>query len=231
MRMVASYGLLIGVGQFGLMFTAMQGHISPGLASVIIQAQAFFTVTISVLVDGERLTLKNVLSLCLCGVGIFAIGLFASSDADLLGILLVLGGALSWGIANILSRRLEATNPLSLVAWSSLFAVPPLALAAFVVDGPQNVIQSVITASPGAWTTVLWQAVANALIGYSVWNWLLARHSASQIAPLGLLVPFFGLGASSLYLGEALPVWKIFAALAVVSGLALNLTARSSKAS
>lgn len=225
-RMIALYGLLIGVGQFGLMLTAMQGHISPGIASVIIQAQAFFTVAIAVLVNGERLTTTNVLGLCLCSAGIIAISLFAGGDADLLGILLVLGAALAWGTGNVVARRLGSVNPLGLVAWSNLFAVPPLAMAALAIDGPHKIIQSLVTADAGGWCAALWQSFGNALIGYGAWNWLLARHPASRIAPLGLLVPFFGLGASSLYLGEGLPAWKILAALTVVSGLAINISAR-----
>src|SRR3989338_2086889 len=41
-RNLAAYGLLIGLGQFGLLFVAMDGHISPGLASLVIQIQVFF---------------------------------------------------------------------------------------------------------------------------------------------------------------------------------------------
>ena len=39
---LASYGLFIGFGQFGLLYWAMQNNISPGLASLIIQMQVFF---------------------------------------------------------------------------------------------------------------------------------------------------------------------------------------------
>src|SRR5665811_1551579 len=46
-RNLASYGLLIGVGQFGLLFIAMNGHIAPGLASLVIQIQVFFTIGLS----------------------------------------------------------------------------------------------------------------------------------------------------------------------------------------
>ncbi len=36
---LAAYGFLTGAGQFGALFLAMQGSISPGLASLVIQAQ------------------------------------------------------------------------------------------------------------------------------------------------------------------------------------------------
>ena len=73
------------------------------------------------------------------------------------------------------------------------------------------------------WLAVLWQAIGNSLFGYATWGWLLARHPAATVAPMALLVPVFGLGASALWLGEALPTWKLGAAALVMAGLALNL--------
>lgn len=223
--LVVLYGLLIGVGQFGLMLVAMQGHISPGLASVLIQAQAFFTVIIAVKASGEELHRGNVLGLALCLAGVLMVVAYAGGDADILGIALVMGAALSWGLGNVVARGIGKVNPLALVAWSNLFAVPPLAAAALWTDGWAVVSESLRTAGPVAWSSALWQSLGNAMFGYAAWNWLLARHPASRIAPLGLLVPFFGLGASAWLLGEALPGWKILAALAVVSGLAINILA------
>lgn len=220
---VIAYGLLIGLGQFGLMLFAMQGHVSPGLASLLIQAQAFFTVAIAIMVAGERLGTRSLAGLALCFAGILLISLHTGRDADLLGIALVIAAALSWGIANVVARGIGRVNPLALIAWSNLFAVPPLIVAAFWVDGPHAIFVSLISAGAAAWASALWQSFGNALFGYAAWNWLLARHAASRIAPLGLLVPFFGLGASALLLGESLPAWKLAAAGAVIAGLAINI--------
>ena len=51
---LAAYGLLIGVGQFGCIYVAMNGHISPGLASLVIQSQVFFTIGMSALLFRDR---------------------------------------------------------------------------------------------------------------------------------------------------------------------------------
>ena len=227
---VATYGLLIGVGQFGLMLFAMQGHISPGLASVLIQAQAFFTVVIAVIATGERLRAANWLGLGFCAAGVVLVAANGGGDADGLGILLVLGAALCWGFANVVARRIGPVHPVALVAWSNLFAIPPLATAAIWNDRLHGIAESLASAPAAAWFSALWQSLANAIFGYAAWNWLLARHPASRIAPLGLLVPFFGLGASALLLGEKLPWWKLAAAAAVVSGLAVNILARAAPA-
>jgi O-acetylserine/cysteine efflux transporter len=60
------------------------------------------------------------------------------------------------------------------------------------------------------------------MFGYACWAWLLSRHPAATIAPLSLLVPVFGMGASAIVLGETLPAWKLIAAALVLAGLALN---------
>ena len=67
---LAAYGLLIGVGQFGVMFVAMNGHISPGLASLVVQVQVFFTIGLAMALSGEgvRRHLWLALALALCFV-------------------------------------------------------------------------------------------------------------------------------------------------------------------
>lgn len=220
---VISYGLLVGTGQFGLMLYAMHGHISPGLASVLIQTQAFFTVGLAVMIAGERLSPRSLIGLLLCGAGVILAAAFTGGENSLLGVLLVLGAALAWGAANIVARRAGPINALALVVWSNLFALSPLAAAALLFEGPAEIGAALIHATPGGWMTVFWQAFGNALFGYAAWNWLLGRHPASRVAPLGLMVPVFGLGASAWYLAEPMPWWKLAAAAAIMAGLAVNI--------
>ena len=51
---VALYGLLIGVGQFGVLFIAMGEGFPVGLTSLVIQLQVYFTVLIAWAALGER---------------------------------------------------------------------------------------------------------------------------------------------------------------------------------
>ncbi len=222
---IAGYGLLIGVGQFGLMLYALDGRISPGLGSVVIQSQAFFTVAIAAMVNGERLTLRQLTGLLLCAGGVMIIGTHHGGDSTVAGVVLVLGAAFAWACANVVTRRAGAISALGLVVWSSLFAVPPLVVAALVFEGPIRISESLGHATLGGWAALLWQSAANAIFGYGVWNWLLARYPASHVAPLGLLVPVFGLGAAALIVAEPMPAWKLVATAVIVSGLVLNTAA------
>lgn len=222
-RNLAGYGLLIGVGQFGLLFVAMNGHISPGLASLVIQIQVFFTIGLSMRLSGERLQGVQWLALALATAGIGIIVMHTDGSTTLLGLGLILLAALSWAGGNIVARQAGRVNMVAYVVWSSLFAVPPLAALSVLVEGWDAVSAGVRGADAFAWAAVAWQAWANSLFGYAAWGWLLARYPAATITPMALLVPLFGMGGAALWLGEGLPAWKLGAAALVMGGLALNL--------
>lgn len=222
-RNLAAYGLLIGVGQFGLMFIAMNGHISPGLASLVVQTQVFFTIGLAMWLSGERAHPVQGVSLALAAGGIGVILLHTDGSATPLGLVLMLLAALSWAGGNIVSRQAGRVNMLAYVVWSSAFAVPPLVVLTLWQEGWTPVRTALEHADAAAWAAVAWQAVGNSLFGYAAWGWLLARYPAATVTPMALLVPVFGMGASALWLREPMPGWKIGAALLVLGGLALNL--------
>ena len=220
---LAAFGVLLGAGQFGLLFLAMKSDISPGLASLVVQSQVFFTIAFA----GQRLRGLQFAALGLAVAGMAWIGWHAAQgghELSLAGLGLVLAAAFCWAQANAVARGAGRVDALGFMVWSSLFAVPPLLLLALLFDGgPPAVFHAVGAASLGAWAVVAWQAVGNTLFGYGAWNWLLVRHSPGTITPMALLVPVFGIGASALAFGEALPAWKLGAAALVMGGLGLNL--------
>ena len=222
-RNLALYGLLIGVGQFGLLYLAINGHISPGIASLVVQIQVFFTIGLSMWLARERLRPFQWVALLLATAGIAVIVLHTDGSTTLLGLAMVLLAALAWTGGNIAAKHANPPNMLAYVVWSSAFAVPPLLALSFVFEGWGAVSAGLRHASIGVWGAVLWQAWGNTLFGYAVWGWLLARHPAATITPMALLVPVFGMGAAVVWLAEPLPGWKLAAAALVMAGLALNL--------
>ena len=225
-RALAAYGLLIGLGQFGLLFIAMDGLISPGLASVVVQMQVFFTIGLAVALRGEKLKAFQLVALVM-GLGGIAtiVGYSDASAATGLGVVLVLGAGLSWSLGNMVSTASGGARILPFVVWSSAFAVPPLFLLSLMLEGWPAIREGLAGAGPAAWAAVLWQSFGNTLLGYGVWAWLLQRHPAAVVAPWALLVPVFGLLASALLLGEAMPGWKLVAAGLIVGGLAVGTAA------
>lgn len=232
-RNLAAYGVLIGAGQFGLLYMAMRGLISPGLASLVVQTQVIFTIGLSILLNGERVRPFQWAAVGLAAAGIAVIGLHANGSVTPLGLLMIIGAALAWAGGNHIARQNGQINMLSYVVWASPFSLPPLLALSWLVEGGPAIADGLERAGPIIWAAVLWQTVGNTMFGYAMWGWLLARHSAASISPMALLVPVFGMAASAWLLGEPLQLWKLAAAALVLCGLALNffwpiVTARGS---
>ncbi len=216
---LAAFGVLLGVGQFALLFLAIRADISPGLASLVIQIQVFFTIGLSLLALGERVRGYQLAGLVLALAGLALIALHLDATLTLKGLVLVIAAAFFWSCANLVVKTVGRVDMLGFMVWTSLFAAPPLLLLSWWMEGPQAIVQAVTHAGLGVWACVLWQALGNTLFGYGAWNWLLARHPAATVTPMALLVPVFGMGASALSLGESLPGWKLGAAALVLCGL------------
>ena len=229
---LAAFGALIGVGQFGLLFWAMRSDISPGLASLVIQSQVFFTIGLSAVIYRDRLKALQLpaFALAVGGLAIVASHVSSSAGVTIFGVGLVLIAAVCWAGGNLVARAAGRVDALGFMVWSSPFAALPLWLISLAQNGAAEVGGSLAHASAAAWAAVAWQSIGNTLFGYGAWNWLLARHSAATVTPTALLVPVFGMSASALALHEGLPAWKLLAALLVMAGLALNLVATRRRA-
>jgi len=222
-RQLAAYGILLGVGQFGFLYWAMNGHLAPGMASVVLQTQVLFTILLSVWLSREHVKLFQWLALLMSVAGIAVIGWHTDQDTSLFGLALGLFAAFNWGLANVVSKHSGPVNMVAYVVWSSLFALPPLLILSLTLEGWPVIEHALVNANLEAWACVLWQSFANALFGYAAWAWLLGRYPAATIAPMALLVPVVGIASAVWWLNEPLPLWKIVAAVLVVGGVAINL--------
>ncbi|HEX4269834.1 MAG TPA: EamA family transporter [Rhizomicrobium sp.] len=220
---LATYGLCIGMLQFGALFIAMNGRISPGLASLVLQMQVFFTIALSMLRTGERVKPHQLLACVLALAGMGVIASHNGHGTTLAGLSLCLLSAFGWALGNQTSREAGKVNMLAYVVWAALFSMPSLLALSLLLEGPAAIMAGLARASIVTWASVLYQSVANTMFGYACWAWLLSRYPASTVSPMSLLVPVFGFGASALVLGEALPGWKIAATLLIMAGLAVNL--------
>jgi O-acetylserine/cysteine efflux transporter len=227
---LAIYGLCIGLLQFGMLFIAMNGHISPGLASLVVQMQVFFTIGLAMWRKGERLRPHQIGAFALALAGMGVIAAHNGHGVTVLGVSLVLVAAMGWALGNQASREAGAVNMLGYVVWAALFSVPPLLTLSLLLEGPHAIAAGIENAALLTWAAVLWQSVGNTMFGYACWGWLLSRYPAATVAPMSLLVPIFGFGASAAILGEPLPAWKIGATALIMAGLAINLLWRPRKA-
>jgi O-acetylserine/cysteine efflux transporter len=224
-RYLVAYGVLLGAGQFGLLFLAMNGDISPGLASLIIQMQVVFTIALSMVLFHERLATTAIIGTALAVSGLATVGAHLDATVTPKGLVLILCAAFCWACANVCvklaARRGPRFNMLAFIVWSSVFAVPPLAALSVGLEGLPAIETSLRNASMMAWLAVAWQAAGNTLFCFAAWSWLLAKYDAATVTPYALLIPVFGMGASALLLVEPMPPWKLLAGAMVIGGVAI----------
>jgi O-acetylserine/cysteine efflux transporter len=221
-RLVLAYGMFQFALQFTLLFFGIKLGLPAGLASLVIQLQAFFTIGLAVLMLGERPQVAQLAGavVALCGMGLVAVML--EGQATLAGFVCVVLGAVCWAVANIVTKKMGQVNALSLVVWGSLVAAPPLLAASWLLEGAAAWDLAAQKFSLRTLLAVLFNAYPNTLIGFGIWSMLMRRYAAATVAPFALLVPVAGMGAAAIFLGEGLAWWKIVAGLLVVSGLAMN---------
>ncbi len=231
---LAFYGFCIGTLQFGALFIAMNGRISPGLASLVVQMQVFFTIALAMLRSGERLKAHQLLAFALALAGMGMIAVHRGQGTTLAGLSLVLVAAAGWALGNQARARSSqrGTRSTCWPMWCGRRCSPfhrCWACRCGLKD-QMRLQAGIARASAITWASVVWQSLGNTLFGYSCWAWLLSRYPAATVAPLSLLVPMFGFGASALLLGEPLPLWKFEATILIMAGLAVNLFYRPRKA-
>ena len=144
-------------------------------------------------------------------------------EISIYGLLLIVAAAASWGLGNLISKKLGKVDMLALVVWGSLVAWPPLLALSFILEHNSWSIESI---SHISWLTIGaigYIVYPSTLLGFAAWSWLLSHYPAATVAPFTLLVPIFGFTASTLVLGEPLSQWKINAATLVIAGLCINL--------
>ncbi|AIY41042.1 Permease of the drug/metabolite transporter (DMT) superfamily [Collimonas arenae] len=222
-RLLIGFALFQFAFQFSLLFSGMQLGIGAGLASLVIQLQAFFTIGLAVLLLGERPLATQLLGALVALAGMVLVATHLEAKSTVVGFLMVIGAGMSWASANIVTKKIGKINPLALMAWGSLMAAPPLLLASAVLEGPAAWHSAFSHFGWISVAAVLYQSYPNTIIGYGIWTILMRKYPAATVAPFSLLVPLVGMLSAAILLDESLQWWKIVAGLLVLAGLALNL--------
>ncbi|NIY46507.1 O-acetylserine/cysteine exporter [Cedecea colo] len=228
-RLLAAYALTISFGQFAFLFSAIKFGMPAGLASLVLQAQAFFTIILGVFVFQERLQTKQIAGIALAVVGVLILieGSLGGEHVALLGFMLTLAAAFSWACGNIFNKKimqLAARPPvMSLVVWSALIPVVPFFIASLLMDGPALMLQSLAAIDLTTILSLVYLAFVATIIGYGIWGSLLGRYETWRVAPLSLLVPVVGMASAALLLDERLSTTQLVGAALIMAGLYINV--------
>jgi O-acetylserine/cysteine efflux transporter len=227
-KILLLYGLAMFVLPFSLLFLGMHAGLSASLASLLLQTQAFFTIFLALLFFKEKMHLLQSIGACIACLGMLIVALNVGQSITLSGLILVIAAAFSWGVGNIISKKIGQANILSLVIWGSLIAWPPLLIASFLTDGTDKIYYTLQHLSRLSSSAILYITYLSTLVGFIIWNFLIRRYPLGTVAPFTLLIPIVGFVSAFLVLGEPLQYWKILAGLLVVLGLTINILGQKS---
>lgn len=221
-RQVIGVGLVLGVMKFSLLFLAMAWGMPAGLASVVMQAQALFSVVFAALLLGERPGQMQWFGLSIAAVGLVVIAGDMEGSAGLVAFLTLIAAAACWGFANILTRRAAAPNPLAFMIWVS--AVPPLPMfgLSWIFEGPAAITAAFAGLELRGLLAVLYIGLLSTTACFAGWSLLLRQHTASLVAPFTLLVPVFGLLSAWAVLDEMPSTLELGGAALILFGLLVN---------
>ncbi len=219
-RPILLIGALMSLGQFTLLYLALHLGMPSGLASLLLQAQAMFTIVLASATIGERPSARQLAGIAIGLVGLLTVAIGYGSAAPAVPLLLTLGAALSWASGNVVSRRARITNVFALVVWSAAVVPGPALLLALLVSGPHTVAHALSTIGLRTIASTLYTVLGASFFGYVTWNSLLARHPVSAVVPFTLLVPVVGILAAWLFLGQPPSVTETLGGAILLSGVA-----------
>ena len=226
LRYLIGYGLGFGTGQFAFLFIAMDTGMPTGLASLVLQASAPFTVLLGATFLRERVSGRQLAGITLAVAGMALIGWQRAGDAALLPVILTLLGALSWAFGNLASRQAAAPNPLHFTLWMSVVPPIPMIALSVIAEGPSAGWTALTTLnSPSGWAAIgglVYIVLAATILGSGIWTTLMVRNPAGVVAPFSLLVPVVGISLAFFALGERPTVLELVAAVIVIGGVLLG---------
>ncbi|MBU3015218.1 EamA family transporter [Poseidonibacter lekithochrous] len=221
-KYIVSYGLLFGVGLWGVLYLGMYFGVSAGVASIVLQLGVFLTVILSYIILNEKIYIHNKIAFIIALIGIFLIFLLDDGTVTVLGMMFVILSSVSFAFLQIIVKKAKTKDVFSFLVYSTLFPPIPLLLLSYITNGDVVFIDFFSNIDSNAIISILFQVYPTTLFGYYIWNILLNKYKVSQISPLSLLIPIFGLLGSYLFFNEEVGFYKILASLIIVLGLVIN---------
>jgi O-acetylserine/cysteine efflux transporter len=219
-RNVVAVGAFMSLGQFSLLYIALHLGMPAGLASLVLQAQVIFTIMIAAIVLKEPPTGRQVGGAVIGTAGLVLVVIAHGVSAPVVPLVVMLGAALSWAIGNVVARRAGVASGLSLVVWSALVVPLPALGMSLLLDGADEIGRAMTHLSGVAIASTVYTAVGASLLGYGIWNSLLARYPASAVVPFVLLVPIIGIAVAWLVQDEVPTALELVGGAVMLIGVA-----------
>ena len=191
-------------------------HIPSGRAAILAYTMPAWAIPLSVLILGERITVRKLLGLALgmAGMALLVWDEFARLQGAPLGALLVLSAAFTWAIGTLLQKKYPVKAPLpAYTAWIMLLGGVPIYVGALLFEDFGRLSQ----VGPRPLLAVAYNILFAFAWGHWAWIKLATSMSVTVFSLSMLVIPVVGVFSGILFLGEQ-PGWPEYLALAFVLG-------------
>ncbi len=189
--------------QYSLTFNGVRG-IDASTAALLVQLEVPFGLILAWLAFGDRIRPMQALGIVIAFGGAVLIIGEPRLSGNLVYAFLVIGGAFTWAVGQIMIKKLGNLGGFRLISGVSLFAAPQLFVASFLLERDQ--IVQIQTASFAAWGAVIYLGVIMTALAYGIWYRLLGHYSVNQVMPFLLLLPVTSVFGGIFFLGETLTI-------------------------
>ncbi|MEP3889388.1 MAG: DMT family transporter [Hellea sp.] len=225
-------GLGYGALNYAFMFPAL-GLTTASAAAITIELYVPFSILLSVLVFKDKIGIYKVLGILLAFAGVIIIAAAKPHETAgpyfLLGILLMVGAAMSEAVGAVLVKFVKSVGPLQLLAWFAVIGAAVLWPLSFFLE--DNQLEAFAPGNRKTFALALaYSALLVSIVAHGSYYWLLQRLPIYIVSSTGLMTTVIAVIASAAILGENLTPNLLIGGLVTLGGIALIL-ARNNRAS
>jgi drug/metabolite transporter (DMT)-like permease len=201
-------------------------HVPTGIVALLIATVPLWMALIERFVYGQRLARQAIAGLVVgFGGAAFLVGGPGSGHVDVVGVLVVLFGALAWASGSLYSRRAALpSRPLVATGMEMLAGGVLLGLAGVVSGEAGHVHPSQF--STGSLVGLAYLIVFGSWIAFSAYIWLLRVAPISLVSTYAYVNPVVAVLLGWAVLSERITGRTLFGGAVIVVGVALIITAR-----
>ncbi len=221
-RYLLAYGLVFGLGVWGMMVWSINIGVSVGMAPLLMNMSLISSLVLGYFVFNELLSVNKLIGVVLSLAGVLVSLALSDGSMPLQALPLIMIAATSWSLLALIVKKSETKHVFAFSVWGMLFAPIPLIAFAYILKGGQPFIDLPGQLNAQVWFSILFQAYPTTLFGYWLWNKLTLKYPLSTMAPFSLLTPIFGLLGGVLFYSEEVSLIKLLAFVLILSGLAVS---------
>jgi len=214
-----SISLTLSILHFSLMFASLNKGLDASVAVITDQLKVPIAVILGYLILGEKIKLKRIIGICIAFCGIITLYGTPNVDNNNLAFFLLIASSIAWAFYNIQIKNMPDMNIFSFIFWISILALPILISISLTFE--KDHIQILKNLSLSTIFALLYTSIFATLIAQGSWYFLIKKYKISKVVPFSLLMPIFGIIASSFFLQEHISLKIIISAIITIFGVSI----------